>query len=44
MLTCATVTANGINTAGYEGEVRWEMTGFLAPGIQGSVIYHIAIQ
>ena len=44
LLTCATVTANGINAAGYEGEVRWEMTGFLAPGIQGSVIYHIAIQ
>ncbi|MEC6817150.1 hypothetical protein VXS05_19210, partial [Photobacterium toruni] len=43
-LTCAPVTVNGTNAVGYEGEVRWNMTGSLSPGIQGSVIYYIAIQ
>ncbi|PSW31237.1 hypothetical protein C9J21_17610, partial [Photobacterium phosphoreum] len=43
-LTCATVTANGTNVVGYEGEVRWNMTGSLSPGDQGTAIYLIKIK
>ncbi|WP_408901499.1 GEVED domain-containing protein [Photobacterium piscicola] len=43
-LTCTTVTANGTNVVGYEGEVRWNMAGTLSPGDQGTAIYLIKIK
>ncbi|HIF9101503.1 TPA: GEVED domain-containing protein, partial [Photobacterium damselae] len=43
-LTCIPVTANGTNTVGYEGEVRWDMTGSLLAGAQGTVTYQIIIK
>lgn len=42
-LSCIPVTANGTNTVGYEGEVRWDMTGSLLAGEQGTVIYRVMI-
>ncbi|MCG3814102.1 DUF11 domain-containing protein, partial [Photobacterium damselae] len=38
------VTANGTNAVGYEGEVRWDMTGSLLVGEQGTVVYQIIIK
>ncbi|MCG9705789.1 GEVED domain-containing protein [Photobacterium damselae] len=43
-LSCIPVTANGTNTVGYEGEVRWDMTGSLLAGAQGTVTYQIIIK
>ncbi|MEC6796469.1 GEVED domain-containing protein [Photobacterium sp. S4TG1] len=43
-LTCAPVTVNGTNAVGYEGEVRWKMTGALNPGETGTVIYQVTIK
>ncbi len=43
-LTCIPVTANGTNAVGYEGEVRWDMTGSLFVGEQGTVVYQIIIK
>ncbi|WP_341489616.1 GEVED domain-containing protein [Photobacterium damselae subsp. damselae] len=42
-LSCIPVTANGTNAVGYEGEVRWDMTGSLLAGEQGTVIYRVMI-
>ncbi len=44
LLTCAPLTPNGVNAIGYEGEIRWEITGVLAPGEQGSVVYFVKIE
>ncbi|HIF9356818.1 TPA: GEVED domain-containing protein [Photobacterium damselae] len=43
-LTCLPVTVNGTNAVGYEGEVRWDMTGSLLAGEQGSVVYLVVIR
>jgi uncharacterized repeat protein (TIGR01451 family) len=43
-LTCISVTTNGANIVDYEGEVRWNMTGALAPGDQGTAVYLIKIK
>ncbi|WP_154140486.1 GEVED domain-containing protein [Photobacterium damselae] len=43
-LTCIPVTANGTNAVGYEGEVRWDMTGSLLAGEQGTVVYLVVIR
>ena len=43
-LTCNVLTPNGANIAGYEGEVRWEMTGALNPSETGTVIYQVTIK
>lgn len=43
-LTCNALTPNGLNNAGYQGEVRWEMTGALNPGETGTVIYPVTIK
>ncbi|HIF9253909.1 TPA: GEVED domain-containing protein [Photobacterium damselae] len=43
-LTCIPVTANGTNAVGYEGEVRWDMTGSLLAGEQGTVVYLVVIK
>ncbi|MCG9705790.1 GEVED domain-containing protein [Photobacterium damselae] len=43
-LTCILVTANGTNAVGYEGEVRWDMTGSLLAGEQGTVVYLVVIR
>ena len=43
-LTCIPVTTNGSNIVDYEGEVRWNMTGALAPGDQGTAVYLIKIK
>ncbi|HIF9313185.1 TPA: GEVED domain-containing protein [Photobacterium damselae] len=43
-LTCIPVTVNGTNAVGYEGEVRWDMTGSLLAGAQGTVTYQIIIK
>ncbi|HIF9064330.1 TPA: GEVED domain-containing protein [Photobacterium damselae] len=43
-LTCIPVTANGTNAVGYEGEVRWDMTGSLFAGEQGTVVYLVVIK
>ncbi|SKA53110.1 hypothetical protein CZ814_03381 [Photobacterium toruni] len=43
-LICAPVTINGTNAVGYKGEVRWNMTGSLSPGDQGTTIYLIKIK
>ncbi|PSB91327.1 hypothetical protein C5F64_00995 [Photobacterium damselae subsp. damselae] len=43
-LTCIPVTVNGTNAVGYEGEVRWDMTGSLLVGEQGTVVYQIIIK
>lgn len=44
LLSCTPLTPNGINAIGYEGEIRWEITGTLAPGGQGSVVYFVKIE
>ncbi|WP_394165832.1 GEVED domain-containing protein [Photobacterium piscicola] len=43
-LTCIPVTTNGANIVDYEGEVRWNMMGALAPGDQGTAVYLIKIK
>ena len=43
-LTCIPVTTNGANIVDYEGEVRWNMTGALTPGDQGTAVYLIKIK
>ncbi|EHA1081848.1 DUF11 domain-containing protein [Photobacterium damselae] len=43
-LTCIPVTANGTNAVGYEGEVRWDMTGSLLAGEPGTVVYLVVIR
>ncbi|HIF9171671.1 TPA: GEVED domain-containing protein [Photobacterium damselae] len=43
-LSCIPVTANGTNAVGYEGEVRWDMTGSLLAGEQGTVVYLVVIK
>ncbi|WP_305369305.1 hypothetical protein [Photobacterium leiognathi] len=43
-LVCNLVTNNGVNSAGYEGNIRWEMTGNLAAGESGTVVYRVSIQ
>ncbi|HIF9268452.1 TPA: GEVED domain-containing protein [Photobacterium damselae] len=43
-LTCIPVTANGTNAVGYKGEVRWDMTGSLFAGEQGTVVYLVVIK
>ena len=43
-LTCISVTTNGSNIVDYEGEVRWNMTGALSPGDQGTAVYLIKIK
>ncbi|WP_318459256.1 GEVED domain-containing protein [Photobacterium leiognathi] len=43
-LGCSIVTSDGVNSAGYEGNIRWEMNGPLAAGDSGTVIYRVVIQ
>ncbi|ELI6447136.1 right-handed parallel beta-helix repeat-containing protein [Photobacterium damselae] len=43
-LTCSEQTPHGTNGAGYQGEVRWEMTGSLNPGESGTVVYRVMIK
>lgn len=43
-ITCNAVTTNGANVIGYEGEVRWNMTGALQAGEQGTVVYLVEIK
>ncbi|WP_242446326.1 GEVED domain-containing protein [Photobacterium angustum] len=43
-LVCNIVIVNGVNSAGYEGNIRWEMNGSLAAGVSGTVIYRVVIQ
>ncbi len=43
-LVCSIVTSDGVNSAGYEGNIRWEMNGSLAAGNSGTVIYRVVIQ
>ncbi|HIF9131865.1 TPA: GEVED domain-containing protein [Photobacterium damselae] len=43
-LACIPVTANGTNAVGYKGEVRWDMTGSLFAGEQGTVVYLVVIK
>ncbi len=43
-LSCTPLTPNGVNAPGYEGEVRWEVTGTLLPGEQGSVVYFVKVE
>ncbi|WP_318493703.1 GEVED domain-containing protein [Photobacterium leiognathi] len=43
-LVCNLVTSDGVNSAGYEGNIRWEMNGSLAAGNSGTVIYRVVIQ
>nr|WP_242452986.1 GEVED domain-containing protein [Photobacterium damselae] len=43
-LTCNEQTPHGTNGAGYQGEVRWEMTGSLSPGESGTVVYRVMIK
>ncbi|KPA50893.1 hypothetical protein VT25_20475, partial [Photobacterium leiognathi subsp. mandapamensis] len=43
-LVCNLVTSDGVNSAGYEGNIRWEMNGSLAAGESGMVVYRVVIQ
>ncbi|PSV15925.1 hypothetical protein C0W44_20615, partial [Photobacterium leiognathi subsp. mandapamensis] len=42
-LTCNAVL-NGANLTGYQGNIHWEMTGNLAAGESGTVVYLVVIQ
>nr|MZG81670.1 DUF11 domain-containing protein [Photobacterium lucens] len=43
-LTCNAVTSDGTNSSGYQGNITWEMTGSLAAGESGTVVYRVSIQ
>ncbi len=43
-LVCNIVTSDGTNSPGYQGSISWEMTGFLAAGDSGTVIYRVLIK
>ncbi|PSU70010.1 hypothetical protein C9J22_12495 [Photobacterium phosphoreum] len=43
-LACAVSTPNGINSAGYQGEVKWILTNELQPGESGTVKYQVVIE
>ena len=43
-LACAVSTPNGMNSAGYQGEVKWILTNELQPGESGTVSYQVVIE
>ena len=43
-LICNVVTKDGTNMAGYEGNITWELSGSLAGGESGFVVYRVTIQ
>ncbi|WP_157044456.1 GEVED domain-containing protein [Photobacterium sp. SKA34] len=41
--SCNVDTPTGVNSAGYDGEIKWILNGELAPGDSGSVSYRVKI-
>ncbi|WP_318522782.1 GEVED domain-containing protein [Photobacterium leiognathi] len=44
LLVCNVVTSDGTNSPGYQGSISWEMTGSLAAGESGTVVYRVLIK